>query len=882
MDDWIQKKIEGFNDYQIYRVNVTAGRIYAINWDDSTVGSDIYSCDITVTACRDNFTAYFSGIDTGYQTPQYVIAKDNIIFIRVARKNSYQNPYPGTFALKISQIKLEPQLTLSQGNTVIGNGTTYSFGDIAMNSSQLIVFAIKNNGNGQFSTVNTPDLLKVSGNTTDFKIESKPAYSIDCLAETNFVIRFSPTDTENKTATVSIYNGAITFTITGKGSPEEVLTADNSWHYGELLNKYHTKGYSVAVTRGKTYSVGWDSRTEGTGQYSGNIEVNAYSGDKVTPYFSRVYGYTTPQVIVARDEKIYLEVSDYLSSSSNINYALKVAQINEPKPIMGIKQDTNIISKGAVYNFGSIPINSSREINFMIQNSGTSNLILPGIQSQRVIIVNDEDDQDSSFRILEYPGSPMIPGYGTSFKVCFNPTSTGSTGVKTATVKIATNESSTPFTFQITGVATAEETLTVNDDWKNCILEKAWETRVYRIANLDTTKKYMFRWAKGYDFNSYANIYISAYNLDFSEKYFSTNDHDSSRQTIIPLENEVYLKVTSGGTGSYKLMVSEAGSDSSWIGVKYMSNNGQYDFGTVSVTSTRSAQFTIRNYGDGGEVVLTDPIKIIDKTTGKDSEEFTVSVRPSKLVLGPDETTTFTVDFIPTSEGSKTAQVIIPNSSTPNPYLFNLYAVAVPPSTLPLTLEILTNGSLQSGDVKYYSFTATPNQKYAVYGSTYSRISVLKKDLTTTYGEVGSELTNYQMPLIITAQEELVYLKVQGSYSAYQGNYSIKVSATIPEPKISVRQGSNIISSGTEESYSLGTVPVGAPCIVKFTIENTGDRMLKLTGDPLVEITGINASQFRVSSFSTTIISPGSRTLFYRKLYSDQCGSTKSSHSDCK
>ena len=74
-------------------------------------------------------------------------------------------------------------------------------------------------------------------------------------------------------------------------------------------------------------------------------------------------------------------------------------------------------------------------------------------------------------------------------------------------------------------------------------------------------------------------------------------------------------------------------------------------------------------------------------------------------------------------------------------------------------------------------------------------------------------------------------------------------------------QGDNTPS--TLDGTDFGEVEVdGDAVLATFTIENTGDNALALTGTPLIEITGTHAGDFTVASQPNSTINGGQSTTF--------------------
>lgn len=85
---------------KLYYFNATAGQQYNIRWDDSYQGSGSYTCDIVVSAYRENFsTSYFTDVDSGYSTPKVITASaTEKVYIYV---KGYDLTESGTYAIRV-------------------------------------------------------------------------------------------------------------------------------------------------------------------------------------------------------------------------------------------------------------------------------------------------------------------------------------------------------------------------------------------------------------------------------------------------------------------------------------------------------------------------------------------------------------------------------------------------------------------------------------------------------------------------------------------------------------------------------------------------------------------------------------------------------------
>ncbi len=98
---------------------------------------------------------------------------------------------------------------------------------------------------------------------------------------------------------------------------------------------------------------------------------------------------------------------------------------------------------------------------------------------------------------------------------------------------------------------------------------------------------------------------------------------------------------------------------------------GVYDFGGAGIgTFTPAIEFTIENLGNA-DLFLSGSPKI--QITGTDSAMFVINQSSTSSPIAPSEYKTFTITFYPTSEGSKSATISIPNNDpNKNPYTFEI------------------------------------------------------------------------------------------------------------------------------------------------------------------------------------------------------------------
>jgi hypothetical protein len=155
------------------------------------------------------------------------------------------------------------------------------------------------------------------------------------------------------------------------------------------------------------------------------------------------------------------------------------------------------------------------------------------------------------------------------------------------------------------------------------------------------------------------------------------------------------------------------------VDANYLTNS-TYAFGNqLSGTSTSAVTFTIENLGTKELNLSGSPLVEI---SGTNSSEFTVDISSTDATIPASETTTFTVTFSPTSQGSKTAQLSIANddgTGDENPYIINLTGTGTVSGSSDISS---TGGFSYTSNIAYASFqsasTLTTENSVGVNGLT--------------------------------------------------------------------------------------------------------------------------------------------------------------------
>jgi hypothetical protein len=374
-------------------------------------------------------------------------------------------------------------------------------------------------------------------------------------------------------------------------------------------------------------------------------------------------------------------------------------------------------------DFGSVTTSGSIIRTFTIRNTGSATLNLTG--SPRVQLTGS-----SNFIVIAQPAATVAAGGGTTtFQILFTPSSTG---LKTATVIIANNDSNeNPYNFDIQGTGTS-----------NAEIEVLGNSQV--IADGDTTPTstdhtYFGAITPGGTLIrtfTIRNTGSTTLNLTGSPRVqlvgsgqFTVNTQPAS--TVAPggtTTFQIWFTPTSPGVQSVTVLIANDDSDENPydfviqgtgldVAEIEVTGNSQVitdgdttpttadhtDFGSVATSSSIIRTFTVRNTGTA-TLNLTGSPRV--QLTG--SSDFIVITQPDYSVLPYGGTTTFQIQFTPSSTGLKTATVQISNTdSDENPYDFVIQgtgtSVGVVPQALPYSQDFSSSLPTGSQGWEYYS-----------------------------------------------------------------------------------------------------------------------------------------------------------------------------------
>lgn len=302
-----------------------------------------------------------------------------------------------------------------------------------------------------------------------------------------------------------------------------------------------------------------------------------------------------------------------------------------------------------------------------------------------------------------------------------------------------------------------------------------------------------------------------------------------------------------------------------------ISPNAQVDYGTITTDTTKSITFSIVNPGwEDLELTGTSTVDIADTTF------FSLVLSPSSVVQ-KQKTTSFTIQFHPGSATDlKTTSVTILNSSPDIPsFTFSLKGIAsaIPKADIHVrqaSTPLASGGSFSMGEV--VKGTQGPEMTFTIENLGTATLNlnlpVTSSDaqfaLTTAPGSASlapGAYTTFKMrfnPAAAGAQSSTLTIT---SDDDDESNYTITLNGTGTVPLITLEKAGTPIAHNTL-GHDFGYLNVSAAALTAtFTIKNTGDAPLNLSGTPLAVVTGDTAS-FSVTTQPGATIAAGASTTF--------------------
>ncbi len=553
----------------------------------------------------------------------------------------------------------------------------------------------------------------------------------------------------------------------------------------------------------------------------------------------------------------------------------------EVQPDINVKEGATNISTGGTSSFaGDVELGtSSAEKTFTIENLGQGDLHLSSVT------LGGTDSSYFTFTDLT-ASYPATLGASTNFKLKFTPPlpPTGTAGSKSATITISSDDPNEPtYTITVTGTAKAVPRIVVKNPSGNAIGTTGYTYSFLKtkIPNSSSAAEFTIDNTAG---TGELTVTVSSNNAQFIVSDDPTSvaigASGTFKVTFKPssLGNQTAtITIThNDGTGkaAYNITVKGEGTDKAPDinlkdpgDVNLADGTGIYTFINTPVNgSSGTKTFKIENTGND-DLNLTG----VPSLSGTNPDQFHVSGSPSSPI-SQSGSTSFMVEFKPTSNGLKKAVVTIVNDdSDENPYTFEIKGEGV--DTFPemyvkqgsTSIPKLPNPGYGFGNVGI-NITAPPvtftiensgtanlhltgSPKVAKSGGNPDDFFI-SQDFIASSVASGGGTTTFTIAFKPSAGGGRSTTISIANDDSDDNPYTFKVEGTgVTAPEINLKQSSTNIPSGG--SYDFGNINQGGSSgAVGFTVENIGNENLFLTGSK-VSISG--SSDF---SLNDTTISP--------------------------
>ena len=579
-----------------------------------------------------------------------------------------------------SQIPV-PDIEIWRGSVEVNAGTLgFDFGPVEIgDSSSPVSFTIQNSGDADLIVTG------ISSSSGDFTADDFPSLPCDIQpsGSESFTVTFSPSGMGLSSAAITIMNddpdeNVFTFYVQGEAALPDMRVMKGATTISNGETDAHDFGTvligdaSALVQFTIQNSGDADLIINNISFIAGNSVDFSYD-DSATTYTIPPSGSTsfnitfTPLVSGHRWVTVSIENNDPVKDP----YTFTVEGDGEPKiPDIHVRQDSTNLPSGSTYNFGTVLIGASSQVQFTIRNYGTGDLTVYDITSS-----------SSEFSLTSSPSMPFTVSPGTSryITITFWPASPGDLWATLTLLSDDPDGSENPYTINMQGYGeTPVSAINVRQGLTSLpngsgiyffghVQEYDTRSETFTIENNGTasliisgillTDGYTDQFSINYSIPPIAPGGSSTFTVTFSPTYPGDKWAEITIVNNDP-DDDLYTFMIEGMVGLPPVVDIEV-----WEGATYYPDYSTYSgFGTVQVgTSSSSAVFTIWN--NGPDDLLIPSIVI----TGGDVEDFDLDLNSTDLntYIPAGWSTTFSVTFAPQSDGDKWLEIDI-NYNDPN------------------------------------------------------------------------------------------------------------------------------------------------------------------------------------------------------------------------
>ena len=795
------------------------------------------------------------------------------------------------------------------------------FGSVDITTgSNLNTFTITNSGTGALNL--TLPITVGGADAADFTVSTAPTTPVASSGgTTTFVVTFNPTTSGSKTATLSIANddsdeAPYNFSIQGTATDPEMdvsglgtsildgdatPTAADNTEFGSADITSGSVPHTFIIANSGSGALNLTLPITVGGAHSGDFTVTTAPSTPVAVSGNTGFIVTfNPSATGLRTATLSITNDDV--SENPYNFSIQGTGTDPEMDVSGLGVSiTDGDATPAVVDdtdFGSTDITTGTVLHtFTITNSGSGalNLTLP-------ITVGGADAAD--FTVTTPPTTPVTASGGTTtFIVTFNPTTAG---LKSATLSIANDDvDENPYNFSIQGTGTDPEmdvsglgfsiidgdaTPAVADDtdFGSTDINTGTVLHTFTITNsgsgaLNLTLPITVGGTHAADFTvttaPSTPVAVSGGTTTFVVTF--NPSATGLRSATLSIANddtgENPYNFSIQGTGTDPEMDVQGLATSIVDGDATPSAVDDTDFGSVDITSGFNDNvFTIYNNGNIILNLTGAPIVVVG---GADAADFSVIAVPTTPVALGGGSTTFTVQFNPTTTGLKTATLSIANDDfDENPYNFSIQGTGTDPEmdVKGLTISIAdgdasptTTDDTDFGDVDIT--TGTHAHTFTIENTGNGALNLTlpvvvggaqAADFTVSTAPTTPVAASGTTTFIVTFNPSAIGLRSATlsitNDDVDENPYNFSIQGTGTDPEINVKGNSTTIINGdiipgTADDTEFGSTDITTGTVAHtFTIESIGTGALNLTLP--ISFGGTHAADFTVTTAPTTPI----------------------------
>ncbi|MCG9873328.1 MAG: choice-of-anchor D domain-containing protein [Leptospiraceae bacterium] len=580
---------------------------------------------------------------------------------------------------------------------------------------------------------------------------------------------------------------------------------------------------------------------------------------------------------------------------------------NGPKPLaIEVRQNGSLISSGGEYDFGGRVNNTNGpDVVFVVKNTGTEALTFSGSVVQ---------DPSADFLVTQDSITSLAVGAEHEVNVSFQPKSLG---LRSSTLRINGPSNTSAYSISVYGnsTATTEPEIRITQasnlnsgssysfgNVQEATLGTAISFTIHNVGSaaltfpggsgaltLAGTNASEFTIVGGFDGGSLAAGATRNFSLRFNPNDTGSLSNTVKTATLTLVNNdsdEGNFQITLNGTATPRpqpeISVTQNGNP--------IASGATYNFGSrQEFTTSPNITFTIRNEGNANLTLTNNPNFLFK--SGTNGADFTIT-QPNlpSGILAPNETTTFTVSFTPSSVASGTSKVgsiaIANNDFNESPYTILLAGTSTPTPVPDINIKQLSTNYLTGATFTYPDTTENTTGNLVIFSIENLGQATLNLTGTPRIAITGTNASDFALSAFSTssvAAGSFTTFSVRFNPSLASGGNPKTATLSIPsndpdEPTYT------LILSGTSlpripdihltstdstpvdfpdgSSFNFGTSKLGVEVTKDFRIRNLGNKILTLTGSPRVSITGTDPTHFfLVSQPSATVATSSSSTI---------------------